>query len=125
MQLNGMTLITSDVPALAEFYAKILGKTAEGDHNHADFKLDGAGLAIFTRTGMEMMAPGSMQGAGNGCVTLNFEVANVDSEYARIQALGVTILKPIATHPWGARAFWFRDLDGNVIDFYSRVQPQP
>jgi uncharacterized glyoxalase superfamily protein PhnB len=35
--------------------------------------------------------------------------------------MGIKMVKPPQTHPWGARAFWFRDPDGNIVDFFSRV----
>ena len=61
-------------------------------------------LAIFTRQGMEEMAPGSMQGAGYGSFTIGFEVEDVDAQYERLKALGVTFVKLPATYPWGARS---------------------
>jgi uncharacterized glyoxalase superfamily protein PhnB len=68
---------------------------------------------------MENMAPGSLQGAGSGSVTLMFAVEDIEAEYARLQALGVPIVKPLQTHLWGSRSFWFRDPDGNLVDFYQ------
>lgn len=120
MKFTGVCLVTANVPALVQFYTEILVCQAEGDDVHAEFVLDGLSLAIFARQGMEEMAPGSMNGAGRGEVTLAFEVNNVDAEYARLTALGVPVVKPPATYPWGARSAWFRDPDGNIVDFYSR-----
>jgi hypothetical protein len=31
-------------------------------------------------------------------------------------------VKPLQTHPWGARSFRFREPDGNLVDFYSNVK---
>ncbi len=123
MKFSGVCLVTDHVPALVQFYTQILGCQAEGDDVHAEFTLDGLGLAIFTRQGMEDMAPDSMKGAGYGSVTIGFEVDDVDKEYERLKALGVTFVKLPATYPWGARSVWFRDPDGNIVDFYSRVGP--
>lgn len=122
MKFTGVCLVTEHVPTLVQFYTRILGCQAEGDDRHAEFAMDGVSLAIFTCQGMEEMAPGSMQGAGHGSVTLAFEVEDVDAEYERLKTLGVTFVKLPATYPWGARAFWFRDPDGNIVDFYSRVR---
>ncbi len=122
MKFTGICLVSEDVPALVRFYSDILGCQPEGDDIHAEFVLDGLSLAIFTRQGMEEMAPGSMHGAGYGGVTLGFEVDDVDAEYARLTALGLPVVKPPATYPWGARSAWFRDPDGNIVDFYSRVR---
>jgi catechol 2,3-dioxygenase-like lactoylglutathione lyase family enzyme len=124
MKLSGICLVTDDVPALTAYYTRVLGCKAEGDDVHAEFVLEGLSLAIFSRQGMEQMAPGSMQGAGSGNVTIALEVADVDLEYERLKTLGVNFVKLPATHPWGARAFWFRDPDGNVVDFYSQLSPR-
>jgi len=123
MKFTGICLITEDVPQLVQFYTKVLGCQAEGDDIHAELSPGGAGLAIFTRQGMEEMAPGSMSGAGTGSFTIGIEVDDVDAEYKRLIDLKVVFIKPLATYPWGARSFWFCDPDGNIVDFYSRVNP--
>ena len=121
MKFSGVCLITDDVPALVKFYVMALGQPAEGDDEHATFELGGAGLAIFTRRGMEQMAPGSMVGYAPGGCTLMFEVADVDAEFERLTAQGVEMVKPPLTYPWGSRSFWFRDPEGNIVDFMMRV----
>ena len=45
--------ITGNVPALADFYARVLGIKAEGDEEHVELCTDGAHLAIFSVHGME------------------------------------------------------------------------
>jgi catechol 2,3-dioxygenase-like lactoylglutathione lyase family enzyme len=122
VKLVGICLITDDVPALADFYAKVLGVEAEGDDVHAELNTEGAGIAIFSTEGMESMAPRSMQGAGRGSFTTMFEVEDVDAEYERLKALGVEFAMLPTTHSWGARSFWFRDPDGNIVDFFAVVE---
>ncbi|MDF2985114.1 MAG: hypothetical protein K0R50_624 [Eubacterium sp.] len=117
MEFIGICLITKDVLALTEFYKKILVVEAEGNEVHAELKTDGANIAIYSLEGMEGMAPNSMNGAGNGSITLSFKVKDADEEYARIKALGVEFIMLPTTHPWGARSFWFRDPDGNIVNF--------
>jgi uncharacterized glyoxalase superfamily protein PhnB len=121
MNFTGICLITRDVTALAEFYKKALGVEAQGDHTHVDLHTHGAGISIFSLEGMEGMAPGSMQGRGYGGITLGFEVEDVDAEYERIKKLGVEFVMLPTTHPWGNRSFWFRDPDGNIVDFFAVV----
>lgn len=121
MKFSGICLVTEYVPELVQFYTKIFGVQAEGNEIHSEFSIGGLSLAIFTRQGMEEMAPGSMQGAGYGTVTIGFEVDDVDAEYERLQTLGVNFVKLPATYSWGSRSVWFRDPDGNIIDFFSRV----
>lgn len=120
MRFSGLCLVTRDVPQLATFYRAVLQREPEGDDAHADFILEGGGLAIFSVQGMEDMAPGSMAGARAGACVLMLEVEDCDAEYCRLTSAGVPVVKPPATYPWGARSAWFRDPDGNIVDVYSR-----
>ena len=80
MEFVGICLVTRNVPALAQFYARVLGGPAEGDETHVDLQTAGARLSIFSADGMEQMAPQSMRGAGYGSFTIGFKVADVDAE---------------------------------------------
>ena len=53
-------------------------------------------------------------------VILDFEVADVDAEYERIARLGVTVVMPPKTQPWGSRSMIFRDPGGNLVNVFSR-----
>lgn len=119
MEIIGICLITKDVPELSKFYSKVLEVEAEGNDTHAELKTKGVDMAIFSIEGMEDLAPDSMNGAGYGSFTINFKVEDVDAEYERIKALGVRFIKLPTTHPWGARSMWFRDPDGNIVNFVS------
>jgi uncharacterized glyoxalase superfamily protein PhnB len=119
MEFTGICLVTKNVPVLTEFYSKVLGVQAEGNDVHAELKTEGAGISIFSVEGMESMAPLSMRGAGYGSVTLMFEVEDVDAEYERLKTLGVDWVMLPTSHPWGSRSLWFRDPDGNIVDFYA------
>ena len=122
MKLALICLNTNDVERLVAFYTQVLGVKAEGDSTHAELNTEGAHLVIFPVEGMEDMAPGSMHGAGSGSVTIGFEVEDIVAEYAKFQKLGIPIVKPLQTHPWGSRSFWFRDPDGNIVDFFATVK---
>jgi catechol 2,3-dioxygenase-like lactoylglutathione lyase family enzyme len=121
MKFVGICLVTNNVPEMVDFYTKVLGVKAEGDDVHAVLDTDGAGIAIFSTEGMESMAPRSVQGAGCGNFTTMFEVEDVDAEYERLKALDVEFVMLPTTHPWGARSFWFRDPDGNIVDFFANL----
>ena len=121
MKFVGICLVTNNVPEMVDFYTKVLGVKAEGDDVHTVLDTDGAGIAIFSTEGMESMAPRSVQGAGCGNFTTMFEVEDVDAEYERLKALDVEFVMLPTTHPWGARSFWFRDPDGNIVDFFANL----
>ncbi len=121
-KLSGICLITRDVPRLSAFYRDLLEVEMQGDQRHAELLTQGGGLAIFSEQGMEEMAPGSMRGAGRGGFTLSFEVEDTDREYERACKMGVPVVKPPESYPWGTRSAWFRDPDGNIVNFYAFVK---
>jgi uncharacterized glyoxalase superfamily protein PhnB len=99
----------------------VLGSKAEGDNAFVTFSAAGAQLSICDETIMEEMAPGSLTGAYLGHFTLEVEVDDVDREYQRLTDIHAPIVKPPTTQPWGIRSVWFRDPDGNVVNFYAHV----
>src|SRR5882672_7375422 len=47
-------------------------------------------------------------------------VAGIEPFYAQCTAKGVTIIKPLAATPWGAKDFYVEDPDGYVVSFGVR-----
>jgi len=64
------------------------------------------------------------EAAKNKSVVLQFRVADVDQEYRRLQGLVKTWVKPPTTQPWGTRSIYFRDPDGDLVDFYAPIKGQ-
>lgn len=120
-RLSGVCLITEDVRRLGEFYRAVLDQDGEVDDVYSSFNIDGVVLSMYSVAGVEAMAPGSTVSVGASRTVVEFEVGDVDAEYARLVALGVPIVKPPTTQPWGIRSVWFRDPDGNIVNFLARV----
>ena len=120
-RFNGICIVTRDVRRLHDFYRDVLQVESEGEDVFIVFSTEGAELSLFTEQGMEQMAPGSMKVAGHGGYTLEFEVEDVDREYERLTNVSIPIVKPPTTQPWGRRSVWFRDPDGNIVNFYANV----
>jgi len=118
MEFRGISINTNNVPRLVDFYSKVLDAEAEGDDTHAAF--NEFNLAIWN--------PGNIDEdkfrASERFFTLMFEVDNVDDEYERLKNsdIQITFTSQPTTYPWGARAFGFKDPDGNNIDFLSPVK---
>ena len=123
-RFNGVCLVTNNLPRLRDFYCDLLQSGAEGDDTFVTILCDGAVFAIYTTTGMEGMAPGSTSSSDHGGLTLEFEVEDVDQEYERLLERDIPIVKPPTTQPWGRRSVWFRDPDGNIINFFSALLKQ-
>jgi catechol 2,3-dioxygenase-like lactoylglutathione lyase family enzyme len=115
-------LITADVDRLVEFYSRVLlMRPKRVGAAYAEFSTGVGVLAIFSASAHEAYIPHSAEPAKNRSAILEFRVANVDSEYSRLQTVVKTWVKPPTTQPWGTRSIYFRDPDGNLVDFFMPV----
>ena len=121
MKLTHSCIITNDVERLRLFYSEVLQAQPQDHGSYAEFAMDGGILALFSLGAQEDLAPGSMEAASNRSIILEFQVADVDQEYERLQSLSVDWVKPPTTQPWGNRSIYFRGPDGSLISFYARV----
>lgn len=107
---------------LRDFYKEVLQVETEEDNDFVRLLIDGGNFDIFSKQGMENMSPGSTIGMGYGGYTIEIEVNDVDKEYERLKEKDISFIKLPLTYPWGRRSFWFRDPDGNIVNFYSDIQ---
>jgi uncharacterized glyoxalase superfamily protein PhnB len=115
-------IITSDVKRLVAFYEPVLKQKAKwSGEDYAEFATGVGVVAIFSSAAQEKYIPGSAEAAQNRSIILELKVADVDSEYRRLQGTVTTWVKPPTTQPWGTRSIYFRDPDGNLINFFSPV----
>ena len=118
-------LITNDVKRLVDFYESILAVRAKwSGKDYAEFPTGIGVLAIFSKEAQERYIPGSTKAAKNKSIVLEFRVADVDQQYRRLQSAVKTWVKPPTTQPWGTRSIYFRDPDGNLVDFYTPTMVQ-
>ena len=126
MKLTHVCIVTADLNRMMAFYRQVL--TIEPQiyrEEYVEFptKSPGAILSLYSLESQEQIAPGAMEAALNHSVVMEFEVADVDREYARLEQLELDwVLAPPTTLPWGQRAIYFRDPDGNLLNFYSRIR---
>ena len=123
--LRNICLITQNVEQLTKFYAQVLGIPAKrSGPDYTEFRTGAAVLAIFSASAQEKYIPKSADPANNRSAILEFEVNDVDREYARLQKIVKHWVKAPTTQLWGTRSFYFRDPDGNLVDFYAWVKKQ-
>jgi catechol 2,3-dioxygenase-like lactoylglutathione lyase family enzyme len=124
VRLTHTCIITQDVKRLTVFYERVLQIAPRfyGD-DYAEFSTEAGVLAVFSARAQEAYIPGSTDPARNRSIVLEFRVDDVDKEYARLQKTEIVWVKPPTTQAWGNRSIYFRDPDGNLVNFYARVSP--
>lgn|GEM_PF-1041616 len=120
MKLSECVFHTEDAGRLSEFYGEVLLMDIEPGGRYRQIDTAVGRLALCDIGIAEEMAPGVVSAASNRSVLIQFEVEDVDAEYERLEKMGVVWAKRLTTQPWGTRSVWFRDPDGNVVDFYCR-----
>ena len=118
-------LITNDVNKLAAFYAQVLQmQPHKADETYVDFPTGTGVLALFSAEAQEKYIHGSAMPGQNRSAILEFRVSDVDQEYVRLHDVVKQWVKAPTTQPWGTRSIYFRDPDGNLVDFFAPVAPQ-
>ena len=130
MRLDGFGLFVNDMAGMIRFYRDVLGFEIAESEDAVNVYLikDGTLFMLYERKNFETMTSRKyeyLKGL-NG----HFEIAlyvdtfeEVDSEYARVTALGATgVLEP-ATEPWGQRTCYIADPEGNLIEIGSFNRP--
>jgi len=118
-------LFVENVENMVQFYRDILGFETDWDGGpYASFKVKDGGLFMFDRKQFAeaMGQPYTPPKGFNLTMEVGIGVpskADVDSEYARLMALGVRSLQEPKTMPWGQRNFWIADPEGNYIEVGS------
>lgn len=115
-------LFVEDMAKMVHFYRDILGFEADWDGGpYVCFKVNDGGLFMFDRKQFAdaMKQPYVSPRGFNITMEVGLSVptfADVDSEYARLMALGVPSIQAPETQPWGQRNFWIADPEGNYIE---------
>ena len=118
--LRNSCLITSDVKRLTAFYTQALQlEPVKAGEDYVEFRMGTAVLALFAADAQEKYIPGSTTPGQNHSAILEFRVKDVDSEYTRLQDLVKVWVKRPTTQPWGTRSIYFRDPDGNLLNFFA------
>jgi predicted enzyme related to lactoylglutathione lyase len=124
MRLMQSRIVTDDVERLAAFYARLVGLPAALNDYYVEIQAGPASVG-FSRRRFTEYADDGPPAAGPGQprpaeTILDFQADDVDAEYPRVAALGVSWVLPPTTQPWGNRSMIFRDPAGNLVNVFSR-----
>ncbi|WP_306214231.1 VOC family protein [Actinoplanes sp. RD1] len=122
MNFASVRIITADVERLAGFYEQVTGVAAQRfTPDFAQLALPGATLAIGSAATVKLFGEGSAEPAANRSAIVEFRVADVDAEYARLRATLTDVVQEPTTMPWGNRSLLFRDPDGALVNLFTPV----
>ena len=121
MRLAYARIVTQNVESLARFYQEITGIPPIGSEDYVELKTVGATLAISSKRSVDLFNAGAAEPAANRSVIVDFEVEDVDRERARLRDLVANVVLEPTDQPWGNRSMLFRDPDGNLINFFTRM----
>ncbi|WXF92292.1 VOC family protein [Curtobacterium flaccumfaciens pv. flaccumfaciens] len=120
MSFASVRIITDDLEGMVAFYERITGQPAERPAPvFAQFTGPGGTLAIASTATVAMLG-GALTPATNRSVLIEFEVADVDGDFAGLQCSSDDVVLEPTTMPWGNRSALVRDPDGNVVNLFSR-----
>ncbi|TRW78713.1 VOC family protein [Mycolicibacterium sp. 018/SC-01/001] len=122
MKLLSIRLITADVARLVSFYEAVTSIPAVwANELFAEIPSPVGTLAIGSDKTVPLFGVGSAEPAANRSAIIEFLVADVDAEYARLRAHLDDVVTEPTTMPWGNRALLFRDPDGNLVNLFTPV----
>jgi len=123
MKLALVTIVTANLEPMRTFYQKVLQVEPQIYRgNYVEFTMEAGTLALWHQSEWEAFGITPMRGAANQSVLIEFEVEDVDREYTRLKALPMEWVQELTTQPWGHRAFYVRDPDGNVLNVHTVVE---
>jgi lactoylglutathione lyase len=127
-KVNAVVLFVQDLDRSMRFYRDTLDlDVVVSDDVSFAFRMEGQDFAIVKLSeGMNMLNEEVLalkQGAGHR-VMLCADVEDVDATYESLTAKGVIFIKPPIDQPWGWRAAYFADPEGNIWELRESIPAQ-
>jgi uncharacterized glyoxalase superfamily protein PhnB len=121
VKLASTRLVVADIKAMVGFYEMVTGERAEWlAPVFAEIVTPSATLALGSAETVALFKEGSAEPAANRTAIIEFQVEDVDAEFARLKDK-VEIVHEPKMMPWGNRAAQFRDPEGTLVGVYAPV----
>jgi catechol 2,3-dioxygenase-like lactoylglutathione lyase family enzyme len=122
-QLTYACVLTRDIVRLGRFYGEVLQQAPESRGAYMEFRTEPGIFSLWSVDEFQGIVGGDVAARlAQGSVMLEFRVEDVEAEYARLREIEqppVDIVLPPTTLPWGNRSVYFRDPDGNLVNFFT------
>ncbi|HEY1178031.1 MAG TPA: VOC family protein [Phytomonospora sp.] len=122
---TAISLNVDDVTASAGFARDHLGyeQAMAADGFVSLKRADAAVDLIFLRRGIEVLPAGLREQHAAGLIVA-LVVDDIQTEYDRLTAEGVTVTVPLRTEEWGERLFVIADPNGVHYEFVQWITPE-
>ena len=121
MKFASTRLVARDIKTLVSFYEKVTGQTAEWlAPVFAEIVTPAATLAIGAAETVALFKAGSAEPASNRTAIVEFQVEDVEAEFARLKN-DLDVVHAPKMMPWGNCAAQFRDPEGTLVGMYTPV----
>ena len=121
MKFASTRLIARDIKALVGFYENLMGQKAEWlAPVFAEIVTPAATLAFGAAETVALFKEGSAEPASNRTAIVEFQVEDVEAEFARLKN-DVEVVHEPKMMPWGNRTTQFRDPEGTLVGMYTPV----
>lgn len=118
-------ILTRHIDRLGTFYREVLELEPRSRPGYMEFETQPGIFSLWSVEDFEQTAATTLaEGPAHGSIMLEFQVEDVDAEYTRLrnlEHLALEFVMPPRNLPWGNRSIYFRDPDGNLINFFSRI----
>lgn len=122
MNLASLRIISPEIKRLVQFYENVTNLSARWyTEDFAEINTAASTLAIGSTRTLSLFGTDLKQAGNSNNVIIEFQVENVDEQYAKIRDFLSDIIQEPTTMPWGNRSLMFRDPDGNLINFFTPV----
>jgi predicted enzyme related to lactoylglutathione lyase len=121
MKFASIRLIAADLKSLVGFYENVMGQTAEWlAPVFAEIVTPSGTLAFSSVETVALFKEGSAEPAANRTAIIEFQVDDVETEFARLKDQ-VEVVHGPKMMPWGNCAAQFRDPEGTLVGLYTPV----
>src|SRR6202161_243845 len=121
MKFASTRLIAADIKAMTGFYELVTGQRAEWlAPVFAEIVTPGATLAIGSAETVSLFKEGSAEPASNRTAIVEFQVEDVEAEFARLKD-DLEVVHAPKMMPWGNCAAQFRDPEGTLVGMYTPI----
>lgn len=121
MEFASTRLIAADIKSLVSFYENVMDETAEWlAPVFAEIVTPKATLAFGSVDTVALFKEGSAEPAANRTAIIEFQVDDVEMEFARLKDQVEVVHEP-KIMPWGNCAAQFRDPEGTLVSLYTPV----